>query len=102
MKIVAVLIISFFSLSPFALAEELPLTLEEALVIGLRDNRNILLGEEELKKAKAKIAESHADLFPSLSFSGSWTYTTDLRKSNRKYITPASMAIPKPGCKTKG
>ena len=57
------------------MAQELPLSLEEALIIALRENREILLGEEELKKAKLKIAESHADLFPALTLSGSWTYT---------------------------
>jgi outer membrane protein TolC len=56
-------------------AEEVNLSLDEALVIALRDNREILLKESDLKKAKAKIAESHADLFPALTFTGDWAYT---------------------------
>lgn len=67
--------ILFFSVSSILMAEELPLALEDALIIALRENRTILIGQEEINKAKAKIAESHADLFPSLSFLGSWTYT---------------------------
>lgn len=73
-KIISFMIFFFF-ISSLLIAEELPLSLEEALIIALRENRTILLGQEEINKAKAKIAESHADLFPSLSFLGSWTYT---------------------------
>jgi len=58
-----------------ALAQDLPISLDEAILIGLRDSRGILLKGEELKKAKAKIAESHADLFPALTLTGGWTYT---------------------------
>lgn len=58
-----------------AQAQDLSISLEEAILVGLRDNRNILLKEEDIRKAKAKIAESHADLFPALTLSGSWTYT---------------------------
>jgi len=75
LKYVAFVIVSILLSSTLLFAEEMPLTLDEALVIGLRENRNILLGEEEIKKAKAKIQESYADLFPSLNFTGSWTYT---------------------------
>ncbi|MDD3087267.1 MAG: TolC family protein [Candidatus Omnitrophica bacterium] len=75
MKTAAVIAIILFLPLSLLIAEEMPLSIEEALIIALRDNRNILLGEEELIKAKAKIAESHADLFPSLTFLGDWTYT---------------------------
>lgn len=56
-------------------AEEISLTWDEAVAIALRDNRDILLKSEEVKKAKAKIAESQAGLFPTLNFTGSCTYT---------------------------
>ncbi len=70
-----------------AVAEDMSLSLDEALVIGLRDNRSILLKEEDLKKAKSKIAESHAELFPSLTLTGEWTrtnnyYSKDLSQTN--------------------
>jgi outer membrane protein TolC len=47
-------------------AEEVSLTLNEAVVIALSSNRDILLKEEDLKKAKLKISESQAGLLPSL------------------------------------
>ncbi|MBU3958365.1 MAG: TolC family protein [Candidatus Omnitrophica bacterium] len=57
-------------------AEEIPLTLDEAVAIALRDNRDVLLQVEDVKKAKAQISESQASLFPTLNFTGSRTYTT--------------------------
>jgi outer membrane protein TolC len=56
-------------------AEEIPLTLDEAVAIAVRDNRDILLKAEDVQKAKFKIAEAQSSLFPSLSFTGDWTYT---------------------------
>ena len=56
-------------------AEEISLTLDEAVAIALRDNRDILLKTEDIKKAKEKIAEAKASLFPTLSFTGGWTNT---------------------------
>jgi outer membrane protein len=68
-------IISIF-IFPFVLrAEEIPLTLDQAVSFALRDNRDILLKEEDVKKAKLKIAEAEAGLFPTLNFTGSWTET---------------------------
>lgn len=62
------------------------MTLDEAVSIALRDNRDVLLKAEEVKKAKAKIAEAEASLFPTLNFTGSWTdnrglYAKDLSQS---------------------
>lgn len=54
--------------------EKIPLTLDEAVAIALRDNREILLKAEEVKKAKFKISEAKAELFPTLDFSSSLTY----------------------------
>jgi len=69
----AVIFILMFPL--LARAEEISLTLDEAVVIALRDNREILLKTEDVKKAKSKIAEAKASLWPSLSFTGAWTDT---------------------------
>jgi len=55
-------------------AEEIPLTLEEATLIALRDNRDILLKAEDVKKAKAKISEAQSELFPTLDFTAGWLY----------------------------
>lgn len=76
MKITAIFLLLVFFSPFYAFSEEINLSLNEALVIALRDNRDILLKEEELKKAKVKISESHADLFPALTLSGDWTYTS--------------------------
>ena len=69
-------LIIFIFLTPYTLkAEEVPLTLDQAIAIALRDNRDILLKGEDVKKAKLKIAEAEASLFPALSFTGGWTDT---------------------------
>lgn len=72
------LIIFIFASGPVWGAEEISLTLEEAVAIALRDNRDVLLKAEDLEKAKARVAEAKAGLFPSLNFTGSWTDTNGL------------------------
>jgi outer membrane protein TolC len=76
----------FILISPPLWAEEITLTLDEALAFALRDNRGILLKIEDVKKVKEKIAESKAGLLPTLNFTGSWTdtrgyYTRDLAQT---------------------
>jgi outer membrane protein len=68
-------IVVFFLLFP-ALglrAEEITLTLDEAVSIALRDNRDILLKSEDVKKAKAKISEARSSLFPGFSAGAGWS-----------------------------
>jgi outer membrane protein len=48
------------------------------VALALRDNRTILLKTEDIKKAKEKIAEASASLFPSLTLTGGWTDTRGL------------------------
>jgi len=69
------LIFLFFGQPPLKAEGEISLSLGETLALGLRDNREILLKTEELKKAQLKIKEAKAGLLPSLTFSGSWTDT---------------------------
>jgi outer membrane protein len=52
-------------------AEEMSLTLDEAIGIALRDNRDVLLKMEDLKKAKAKVAEAQSGVFPTLNLTAS-------------------------------
>lgn len=59
-------------------AAEISLSLDEALAIALRDNRDILLKREDIKKAKEKISEAKGGLFPSLNFTGTWADTRGL------------------------
>lgn len=69
------LIIFVFIFIGLAGAQEITLTLDEALVLALRDNREVLLKAADVSKAKEKIAESKGPLFPSLSFTGSRALT---------------------------
>lgn len=75
-----ILFLLIFILMPvFVLrAEEISLALHEAIGLALRDNRDILLKAEEVKKAKQKIAEAKAELLPTLNFTGTRTLTRGL------------------------
>ena len=61
-----------------ACAEEITLTFNEAVAIGLRDNRSILLKIQDIERAKLKIAEAQSGIFPTLTFTGDWFYTMGL------------------------
>jgi len=63
-------------------AEEITLTFSEAVAIGLRDNRDILLKAQDVEKAKLKIAEAQGEIFPTLNYTGSWFYTAGLYTKN--------------------
>lgn len=71
-KLCLLLIVSIFLLPAFSAAQEVPLSLGEAVSIAIRDNRDIRLKAEDIKKVKAELSEAHAGLFPELSFTGSW------------------------------
>lgn len=69
-----------FSLIPLlAKAELVSLTLDEAIAVALRDNRDILLSKESVEKAKASIKEAQASALPVLDFSTSRLITQELR-----------------------
>jgi outer membrane protein len=73
------IIMAFIMAIPlFCRADEISLTLDEAITIALRDNRDILLKTEDLKKAKLSIAEAQAGLFPAATLSGGWSDTRGL------------------------
>ena len=73
----------FISLITIAVhAEEITLTFNEAVAIGLRDNRDILLKTEDIQKAKLIIAEAQAGIFPTLDLTYNWLYTVGLYTSN--------------------
>jgi len=59
-------------------AEEVSLTLDEALSLALRNNRDILLKTEDVKKAKEDIKDAKSGLFPSLTFTGGLSDTRGL------------------------
>ncbi|MFH0739022.1 MAG: TolC family protein [Candidatus Omnitrophota bacterium] len=74
----AFLIIFMFLSLGLVKAEEITLTLDEALGIAMRDNRDVLLKTGDVKRALAKIAESNAALLPTLNFTASLTDTRGL------------------------
>ena len=88
MKKLACLIIIFACFfCRIALAEEISLTIDEAINMALRDNRDILLKAEDVNKSKAAIREARADLYPSLTLSGTWSrnngyYSKDFSSSS--------------------
>jgi outer membrane protein TolC len=75
MKKLFLLLFILILYNPVLAKDEVVLSLEQAIGLALRDNRNILLKAEEVKKAKLKIAESRASLLPSASITGGWTDT---------------------------
>ncbi|MCX5703670.1 MAG: TolC family protein [Candidatus Omnitrophica bacterium] len=104
MKRSAAFLILFVFISSVAVrAEEVSLTLQEAINIALRDNRDVLLKTGDVIKAKAKIAEVNASLFPTLNFTGAWTdtrglYSKDLGQSTaqltlKQYLYKGGEAI---------
>ena len=93
-KAILILIILILTFPSFLKAEEeIPLTLDEAITIALRENRDILLKTEDIKKAKAKIAEARSGLLPSLSVSASLSDTRGL------YIKDSSQIASQAGVK---
>jgi outer membrane protein len=73
-KPILFLLILFSSLS-FCAAGEVTLTLDEAVALALRDNRDILLSASEVNKAKAKLEEAKAGALPSLNLTAGWSDT---------------------------
>jgi outer membrane protein TolC len=80
MKLRNNILIMIFALLPlgFLRAEELSLTLDEALSLALRNNAAVLLKQEDVQKAKALIAESRAALMPALTAKASLADTRGL------------------------
>lgn len=78
-KVIIISILGILIFANFVKAEEIiPLTLDEAITIALRDNRDILLSTESVKKAKLKISDSRSSLFPSLTFTSTYSSTNGL------------------------
>jgi outer membrane protein len=80
MKLRNCIIFVFFIIAPlgFLHADELSLTLDEALAFALRNNAGVLLKQEDVQKAKASIAESRAALMPALTAKASLADTRGL------------------------
>jgi outer membrane protein len=77
-RIILCLAIFIFLFKPGLKAEEITLTLDEAVALALRSNPDVSLKTEDVKKAKAKIKEARAGLLPSLNLSAGWQDTREL------------------------
>ena len=74
MRKITVFIIFFMCfICRLATAEEISITVDEAISMAMRDNRDILLKAEDVNKSKAKIQEARASLYPSLMLSSTWS-----------------------------
>lgn len=75
------LIFTIFIVLPalYCAAEEVTLTLDEAVTIALRDNRDILLSAEAIEKAKWKINEAWAEVLPTLNLTVDRDTTQELQ-----------------------
>lgn len=78
-------IIFISSFLQYSFAEEINLTLNDAILIALRDNRNILIGASEIEKAKAKIREAWSNMLPSLDVNVDRDRTSEL--TDKPYST---------------
>lgn len=76
-KVIVLTVVFLFLFSCRLVAEEISLTLYESIAIALRNNRDILLKAEDVKKAKEKIAEAKSGFLPTLTTTGSWTNAMD-------------------------
>lgn len=76
-KIIFITIVCCLIYARSLMAEEISLTLDESIAIALRNNRDILLKAEDVKKAKEKLSEANSGLLPTLTVTGSWTNTMD-------------------------
>ena len=87
-------LIAFFVFSAFAHAEEKPviLTLDEAIELAVRDNRDILLNQEKLAQARLKIQEAKSGFLPEVNLSSTAARTRGLyRKDITQYSTSAGI-----------
>jgi outer membrane protein len=76
-RLILIVILLVFFLQGVLLAQDVPLSLDEALTLALNGNRDVRLKTEDVKKAKLKIAESQSGFYPALTFSGGWTQAKD-------------------------
>jgi outer membrane protein TolC len=72
-KILISLIFFISFISAIARAEDIYLTIDEAIALALRQNKDVLLKAEDVKKAKLDIEEARAALYPAFNVTSTWS-----------------------------
>ncbi|MFA4991980.1 MAG: TolC family protein [Candidatus Omnitrophota bacterium] len=86
-RIISFLIMSIFMLIPAAQGEDIYLAVDEAVAIALRDNSDILLKAEDVKKQRSNIDEAKASLYPALDFTTNWMRSRSYYEKDFSYNT---------------
>ncbi|MBM3251450.1 MAG: TolC family protein [Candidatus Omnitrophica bacterium] len=90
-RVILFFITLLFLSSPLVNAQEIiSLKLDEAIAIALRDNRDIVLGVEDVKKAKLKIDDARSSLFPLVNLTGNLSSTNGLYSDTLNQTTTQS------------
>lgn len=76
---------------PVAAQQRLNLSLEQSIEIALKRSKSLLIAEEKLREAEARVGEARAGFFPQLSMKSSYT-----RLDVAPYITMAKFRLPFP------
>jgi len=84
-KITAFFIAFVFLFFHSSFAEQISLTLDDAVFLALRDNRNIQIGASEIEKAKAQVREAWSGMLPSLNLNVDRDRTSEL--TDKPYST---------------
>ena len=86
-KLIIFLISVILFTASIARAEEVPLNIGEAITIALRDNSDILLKVEDVKKSKLDIEEARALLYPTLNVTSTWARNRGYYTKDFGYLT---------------
>lgn len=79
MKKLGIIIITLLLSTTLASAEEVALTLDEAVAVALRDSPDVLISAQGVEKAKAQVKEAWSEVLPSINLSVSKLTTQNLR-----------------------
>jgi outer membrane protein len=94
MKTIVIMIIVMLPWAAFA--QETRLSVDEAIALALRENRTILITEQDVAKARQALKESQAGMFPSLTASGTWSHTKGLYADKDSQLIAGALAVRQP------
>ncbi|ELR97021.1 TolC family protein [Gloeocapsa sp. PCC 73106] len=69
--------------------EVIPITLQQALDVGLRNNKDVEIARLELERSQSQLREAQAALYPTLDFNSEVEYSKDpsIKISNERFLT---------------